>query len=635
MRILVSNPDTIGDVVLRQPLLRALQEAGHTLMLLVRPLVEPIAPMVAPGASVRTIGIDAYHPYLEAGDDLLAGVVEEARRFAPDIVVAAPFQWTAVEERLAAELTDARVVAFAGRRYVDPRVGPRAGPGLRTDVRVEAEEETPELEKNARLAAAVLGREVSLPLPSIEATPEALAAADAELEARGLGPGTFWAACVGESASTAVRNWPLDRWSRTLAAWSKEHGRRFLLIGQAGEREASERVRAGMGEGAAAGWHGSEHASLPTLVGLLARSAGYVGRDTGPMHLAAALGKPVLAVFGGGTWPRFVPAASRGVVVTVPVPCAGCGWRCHLPSSYCIKEVPEAEVLRAAGELERGEVNGCIVRLLEPAGGAVALLERIGRESAEAVRRMAGRPRAGADAGVSAVGDANATVALTVERSIQSVAEAHDRAGRAEMKMHELGQQLAGLRAHAAKLEAAREEHDRARAQLAAQVADARKAAVEAEARAAAAEELLRERTAELIVAREKLAAKEAKTRGEAELRAELEAEHRRALAAAEAGLRTRESRLKERLAAAEVELAKRDAQAQDLRTRLDRVEAERESMGQAMRRQQTEIATLRTRLDELLASRWRKLGQRLHLAMTLPWEREAPRGAVNGSPRA
>lgn len=65
------------------------------------------------------------------------------------------------------------------------------------------------------------------------------------------------------------------------------------------------------------------------------------------MHLAAALGKPVLAIFGGGHWPRFVPAARTGAVLTVTVPCSPCNWRCHVQDSWCLKAVPVEEALAA------------------------------------------------------------------------------------------------------------------------------------------------------------------------------------------------------------------------------------------------------------------------------------------------
>ena len=51
------------------------------------------------------------------------------------------------------------------------------------------------------------------------------------------------------------------------------------------------------------------------------------------------------------------------------------------------------------------------------------------------------------------------------------------------------------------------------------------------------------------------------------------------------------------------------------------------DTVSRICREQQAEIRLLRGRLDQLRASRWRKLGQRLGLAMTLPWEKIEPRG--------
>ncbi|MEO0630150.1 MAG: hypothetical protein AAFY46_05420 [Planctomycetota bacterium] len=52
------------------------------------------------------------------------------------------------------------------------------------------------------------------------------------------------------------------------------------------------------------------------------------------------------------------------------------------------------------------------------------------------------------------------------------------------------------------------------------------------------------------------------------------------------------------------------------------RLERDLETVSRISREQQAEIQLLRRRLDQLRASRWRKLGQRLGLAMTLPWEK-------------
>ncbi len=57
---------------------------------------------------------------------------------------------------------------------------------------------------------------------------------------------------------------------------------------------------------------------------------------------------------------------------------------------------------------------------------------------------------------------------------------------------------------------------------------------------------------------------------------------------------------------------------------RIESLERDLKTLALISREQEAEIQLLRERLDQLRASRWRKLGQRLGLAMTMDWEREA-----------
>ena len=57
MRIAVSNPDNIGDFILRQPMLAALREAGHDVLLIARDFVAPLAADLFPNVRVlRCVG---------------------------------------------------------------------------------------------------------------------------------------------------------------------------------------------------------------------------------------------------------------------------------------------------------------------------------------------------------------------------------------------------------------------------------------------------------------------------------------------------------------------------------------------------------------------------------------------------
>jgi len=562
MRIIASNPDTIGDLVLRGPMYRALIDAGHELALVVRPLVLPIVEAMLPG--VRTLMCDA-DPYLPDPDPHaqdLDGITARARELDPDMLVVAPFQWTRLEERLAFALPRAGKAIMTGRRYAHEEWGEVPPSGIVPSVRVEVEETTPELEKNQRLASALLGRKIVLPAPRLEASPSHLAAARDRLRELGLAPGSYWVACVGETRWTALRNWPLLSWSRVLAAWGDARDRRFLLVGNDAESAASLEVISEMGEHAsrAASWSGVDASDLGTLVGLLALSQGYVGRDTGPMHLAAALGRPVLAVFGGGTWPRFLPAAERSVALAVEVPCFGCDWRCHLPKSYCVKSVPEGDVLRAIDDLESGRVRSAETRLIEAPRSALAA---VGAESARAVRaarvtltserRMLTQDRARLESLVRATSDrVDQLVAMLDSRMVEASASG-TALSESRVQASALAQQVTELRLELS-------ERDR-------QLEDAGNSLESA----------------------------------------------RRASEAASAEVRDQSILLERERERAGV----LGALSRQLQNDLDGTYAELERVRQRLR----EAVQQR---DALLASRWRRYGQRVGLVMVMPWEREA-----------
>src|SRR3954462_7578367 len=146
LRILASNPDTIGDVLLRQPLYRALQDDGHQLALIARPLLNPLLSLIPPGAPIIPFEANLYHPPLPPHPADLDAIAEAARAFDPEVLLVAPFQWTVLEERLAAVLPSARSIALSGRRFVDPESAaarPEAPPLRRTRVRPRAAADLP------------------------------------------------------------------------------------------------------------------------------------------------------------------------------------------------------------------------------------------------------------------------------------------------------------------------------------------------------------------------------------------------------------------------------------------------------------------------------------------------------------
>jgi ADP-heptose:LPS heptosyltransferase len=568
MRVLASNPDTIGDVLLRQPMYRAIMEAGHDLCLIIRPLLDPLIRTMVPGAKVIVCREPLYEPGLQPTSATLDTTAEEARRFGPEVLLIAPFQWTALEERLSIDFPGVPCIAMTGKRFMDPHFGPVVS-RLRVTKSVPVAEADPELAKNAALAGAVLERPLELPDPTLTPDPDHLARADSELEGLGLHAGGYLVACVGDARFTRVRNWEPRKWAALLSHWSQHFDRRILFIGLESEMDTVREVMGHLPDPSRSViWAGTTDDNLPTLVGLIARSAAYAGRDTGPMHIAAALGRPVLAVFGGGTWPRFLPAVSPSVCLTVEVPCSGCGWQCHLARSHCIKDVPVEAAIAAAEDLESGRVTGREVRAL-PADPA--LLASMARAGAEVARERL------------------IELSILQRRPVpdtRHLEEALERALKSAARADALAEELESLRREASRREAL------LRQRLAAQenAGAAREADLKAKLR------LAEEQLARPMITPEQLAA--------------IEAAHRQ-----------RESELNGHLVRALAELNRRESAESDLRLKLERLESDRRTLGTLTQQQEAEVVVLRERVNDLLASRWRRYGQRLGLCMKLPWE--------------
>ncbi len=369
MHILASNPDAIGDFVLRQPMYSAIQKAGHRLTLIVRDHVAPLAPLIAPGADILLLGEDPYSQSFDLTCPRVQNVLRQAREVRPDRVLIAPYQWTAFEEVLTVFLPCTPVVRMTGFGVPSGNVG--IGFEETNHIVVPASEDLPELTKNELLTATLLGVPVRLPNPRIEPTEGAIASGRSLLGPLSSGALRFLYACVGRTDHTNTRNWNAASWA-TFLAWATQHFDADIVFGGTPEEyEATEQVRSMMGPSVARTINITRSGrGLDVLLGMLALAKGYIGHDTGPMHLAAALGKPVVAVFAGGHWPRFVPNASSGLVMTVNVPCRGCRCACHLPEPYCISLVRPEMLIEAARKMSLDDSSGLQVLSLDLAAVA-------------------------------------------------------------------------------------------------------------------------------------------------------------------------------------------------------------------------------------------------------------------------
>jgi heptosyltransferase-2 len=159
-------------------------------------------------------------------------------------------------------------------------------------------------------------------------------------------------------ASKPPRAWHAERFARLATRLHAERGARFLLIGSGGERTLLAQVASGLPPGAFIGPDAAP--GLRDAAALLERCHLFVGNDSGPMHLAAALGVPTVGLFGPGSPGSTAPRGRAGSVLTLggDYPCSPCRqdfFRECPPAPtgkpFCLEEIGVESVLEAASAL--------------------------------------------------------------------------------------------------------------------------------------------------------------------------------------------------------------------------------------------------------------------------------------------
>ena len=152
------------------------------------------------------------------------------------------------------------------------------------------------------------------------------------------------------------KHWLPERWAAVADGLSRD-GMQLVLTGGPGEAELVAQVAGAMREEAT---QLAGATSLGQLAALLGQARLVLGVDSGPLHLAAAQGRPSLHLYGPGDDARFGPWGSRArhVVVREELWCSPCGVFSACPRGLalpeCMERIAVARVLTEARRLMRG-----------------------------------------------------------------------------------------------------------------------------------------------------------------------------------------------------------------------------------------------------------------------------------------
>ncbi len=344
-RTLIIKPSSMGDIVQALPVLTAIKEA-------------------APEARVWWLAGDAFASLVE-GHPRLAGVLRfdrtryahVGRQWEPTVEFARFLQnlrrrrFTTVLDLQGLFRSGLMALATGAPHRVGFRDARELAPLFYTsEVRLPRYGATHAVDRYLAVA-----RHVGLAMPEatdhLPVSPAARQAARARLEAAGLAPGADFVA-VGVHARWPTKQWPPERFAAALDEAWRDLGATAVLVGSGDAAEVAAAVKAAARR---APLDLTGQTGVKELVAILAEARAMLTNDSGPMHIAAAVGTPVVAVF-GPTDPRLTgPYGAAHQVVGGRAACSPCHRRqCVLGGSEairCMKNIGAAEVAERVAAL--------------------------------------------------------------------------------------------------------------------------------------------------------------------------------------------------------------------------------------------------------------------------------------------
>jgi heptosyltransferase-2 len=193
----------------------------------------------------------------------------------------------------------------------------------------------------------------SLPQPELQCTPGAVEITRAKFLGDSSQP--LLALCPGAEFGNA-KQWPEEHYAG-LAANYLSRGWRTVLLGSGNDRSSCTAIANKLADAAAPAKMDNcvnlaGQTNLGEVVNILAAADLVVSNDSGLMHIAAALHRPTVAVYGATSASFTPPLAAQAAVVNIDIDCAPCFQReCPLGHHRCMRELLPQQVIDASEQL--------------------------------------------------------------------------------------------------------------------------------------------------------------------------------------------------------------------------------------------------------------------------------------------
>lgn len=366
-KILLPRLDSHGDLVLFSGFLSALilKFPDAKITILTRQGFDQISALLPPCLCWLTTSIKPFGPFkagYEPEIERLIGLVKQENF---DLLLTTSYNRTWLDELLAATLHDTISVAIGEPREIPKQVRTIAQK-YEADIDnpynmiIEVDQWAHETFKYQRLWDGLFpDNHLKIDPPHLTVSHELEICARKELLHLGLEAVSFVACIPGGTQNNVIKCWPLERYADLLCWLFHSYAITPLLIGHSDEAELLNQLALIVRKRSVPYkiWLGDD-GNFALMAAILSQARLYLGNDTGPLHVAGAVGIPVVGIYGGGTWPRFSPANRPSIALVGEMNCFGCYWDCQFNDGKCMTLVSVEDVKSSIKLLLAGGIAG-------------------------------------------------------------------------------------------------------------------------------------------------------------------------------------------------------------------------------------------------------------------------------------
>jgi heptosyltransferase-2 len=339
-RVVLRAPNWLGDAVLALPAMAALRRhfSSANVTVAALPSIAPLFREITQAAPDAVVELPARH----------AGAVESLRSGSYDACVLFPNSFRSAWQARRAGIPHRWGFAASGRSWLLTRRISRPA----------AREHGHQADYYRQLARGLGAASDPGAPPTMLATPSSIEQGLTLLRRHRWPETAPFVAMMPGAAYGQAKQWPADRWADVIQRIVREREVRCVIFGAAHDRAASRAVesslRARAPDVVSRVLDLAGETTLGALVGLLSRADLCVSNDSGAMHVAAALGRPVVAIF-GPTDERVTRPVGDHEVLVEPVFCRPCMLRDCPIDHRCMRRLSADRVFNAAaGRLASG-----------------------------------------------------------------------------------------------------------------------------------------------------------------------------------------------------------------------------------------------------------------------------------------